>query len=352
MKNFKSHRLAAFQPPSDMTGDGAGGSGKKKIWVGLGIGCGVILLIIGILFAAGAFKAVSCCNTFKEAAVQSEGAQKFGMTFATAVGEGQLKKAYEMTSSDFQSKLDFGAFESAVEAHREKLGAGPPRLFNLQVEQKDPDNPSFDDLTSGVWQMSYQFAGPSDENMLLLMFTVRRVGEGEEVSFVAENVKFDERARNLATEPPAREVLRVHDLVQQGNYERAYGRFGDQFKAESDLETFRQFLDDSGEILTSSELEIREVVYNEANTQATVMAHAKSSSGTDAIVQYELVPLQSDMPGFGWRVVAISPMIAEVQKDGPDEPVPPMPSLTNGAEPSAAQGSTTGAEAPEVEVTE
>lgn len=349
--NSKFRGLAAFQPPSDMVGNGSGGSGKKKIWVGLGIGCGVLLLLIGIAFAAGAFKAVSCCNTLKDAAEQSQGAQQFGERFSRAISDGELQKAYSMTSSEFQSKLDSEAFESAVNAHRDKLSSGSPRLFNLQVDQKDPNQPSFDDLTSGIWQMSYQFAGPSDDRMLLLNFTVRRIGEGEEAKFVAENVKFDERARNLANEPPAREVLEVHDLIQRGQYERAYGRLGMQFKQESDRDTFNQFIDDTGEVLTSSELQIREVAYNDSNSQATVMAHARSSSGKNAIIQYELVPLQKEMPGFAWRIVTISPMIAEVAEDGPDEPVPPMPDEDAEAQ---THGATDDApvKAPEVEVTE
>lgn len=332
MKQFnRPTGFAAFQPPSDMQGEG-GSSRSKKVFIGLGIGCGVVLLIIGILFAAGAFKAVSCCNQVKGIAEKSMGAEQFANQFAQDIWEGNLDQAYATTSDEFQQEVSREAFGSAVEAHRDRMAANAPRMFNMQLEQEGAQQPSLEQLAQGTWLMSYQFAGPSDETMLLLNFRVKSAPADDGEKFVAADVAFDERPRNLEIEPPASEVLKVHDMIQRGQYELAYARLGDAFRSSTDRDTWRQFLDDAGPILTQSDLEIREVAYGQNNAQATIMAHARTSGGKSGIVQFELVPMQSDLPGFGWRIVTIAPMVAETQADGPDEPLPPMPSANDAGE--------------------
>ena len=343
MRFFGTNGFAAFQPPSDMGGAGGGeGRGKKKILVGLGIGCGVILLVIGLLFAAGAFKAVSCCSDVANLAQSSVGARDYGQKFADAVAQGKLDEAYAMTSPEFQAKTSREAFGNAIAAHREKIASNAPRMFNLELQTKgDPD--SLESLKSGAWNLSYQFAGPADETMLLLNVLVTKPADAvdDATAFTVEGVQLDERPRNLAAEPPAEEVLKIHDLLQRGSYEMAYSRLAPRFQESSDFETFRKFLDDTGDILQRSDLAIREITYNETNTQATVMAQATTADGANAIVQYELVPLQPDMPGFGWRVVAIAPIIGA-------KPSAPAPDA--GAAAAAATNNAAEVEAPQVDV--
>ena len=308
MNRFGLNGFAAFQPPSDMTGGGAGG-GRKKLWIGLGIGCGVVLLVIGILFAAGAFQAVTCCSEVKNLAESSVVVRDFGQSFADAVHAGNVDAAYEKTSPEFQAGMTPEQFAQAVEAHREAMQANAPRLFDMQLQSKNSQ--SIKDISKGKWRLSYQFAKPSDEKMLLLSFLVVAVGEGADQKFVIDDVRFDESLRDLEREPPAQEVLEIHEMLQRGNSQMAYVRLAPGFQEETDHEAFQQFLRDTGDVLTHSKLEIREVAYNDSNTQATVMAHARTLGGKDAIVQFELVPLQSEMPGFGWRVVSIAPIVAE-----------------------------------------
>lgn len=341
--------LAAFQPPSDMVSSGGGSSTTKKVFVGLGIGCGVVLIILGILFAAGAFKAVTCCNQVKGIAQTSMAAENFANQFADEIWTGKLDEAYGQTSTSFQSSMDAEAFKAAVEAHRDRMKSNQPRMFNMQLEQSGAEKPSLDELAKGTWMMSYQFAGPQDETMLLLNFRVAQAPEGSTTAFEVADVKFDERPRNLPSEPPAAEVLEVHDMLQRGQYELAYARLGDGFRTSTDRDAWRKFLDDAGAPLTSSTLEIREVSYNDANTQATVMAHAKTTDGRSTLIQFELQPMQQQMPGFGWRIVSIAPLIAETPKDAPTEaPQTNGSGATNGGATNGG-AATNGARAPTVD---
>lgn len=322
---------AAFQPPSDMLGDGGGSSTSKKIFIGLGIGCGAIMLILGLLFAAGAFKAVTCCNEVKGIAESSVAAEKYATEFTNELYRGDYDAAYARTTPEFQARVNASAFASTVQAHAEQLKSNAPRVFNVELEQHgDADQPSLEDLAKGTWVITYQFAGPTDETMLLLDV---RVAKTSEEAFGIADIRFDERVRNLAHEPPAEAVLEMHDHLQRGQYEFAYTRLGDAFRTSTDREAWRKFLDDVGPVLTSSKLEIREVSYNDANTQATVMAHAQASTGQNAIIQFELQPVGEAIPGVGWRIVSIAPLLAE---DEPQAAQPPA--ATNGSVPGSTNG--------------
>lgn len=347
--NFIPRTRAAFQPPSDMGSSGGSGGNKRKLWLGLGIGCGVILILTGILFAAGAFKAVSCCNTVKDVAEGSVAAQEFGQRFANAAATGDTAAAYAMTSDAFQQSTSEEAFKQVVSEHRARMETNTPRLFDMQM--KAQDGASLESLKQSGWRLSYQFAGPTDQEMLLLIFSVERDPGGAEgeASFVISDVMFDERPRDLAREAPATEVLEFHETLQRGNYEQAYARLAPAFQEETGFEAFRKFLDDAGEALTKSSLTIRQVDYSDDNLQSTIVAHAATASGADALVQYELVPFQPNLPNVGWRIVAIAPLVAEA-------PASPEPEASDaGADRASGDAGSVGPDdvvAPSVEVDE
>lgn len=345
---------AAFAPPSDMTPGSGGSSTTKKVFVGLGIGCGVLLIIIGILFAAGAFKAVSCCNEFGDVMDSSTMVKDFSADFAQEIWEGKLDEAYARTSSSYQEKITLEQFKAAIEVHRKRIEANQPRLFNMNLENHGEELPSLEAMANGAWLMSYQFAGPQDETMLLLIFrAVPTQTEDGTKGYEVDEVNFDERERSLDHEPPASEVLRVHEIIKRGQYELAFSRFGNEFKQSSDRAAFREFMKSTsvGDALKSTEmLEIKHVDYNEANTQATVMTLAQNSKGENVILQFELTS-PPQMPGVGWRIVTIAETIAEANNDSA-----PTPAATNNTNSQTNQGSTNaapnsnGAEPPTVDV--
>lgn len=329
-------------------GDGASGGGKrKKLWVGLGIGCGVFLLIIGILFAAGAFQAVKCCDTVKDATERSAAGIAFGQEFAAKVANVDAPAAYAMTSEEYRAKVSPEEFAKMLAEHREQLSSSAPRLFHSELDVGP--NPSPETLKTAKLKVAYQFAAPASEKMLLMTFWIDRQGEGEEATMSATDIEFDERPRDLALEPAGKAVLELHEKLQRSQYEQAYATLSPAFQGETEMAAFRKFLEDAGEPLTASKLTLREIQYKGDGTQATVVAHAETRSGKSAIIQYEVLDSNPQFPGFPWEVAAIAPLVAEAAPAEKNE----VKAADAGAEPSDGTPSEEGEViAPSVEVDE
>lgn len=304
---------AAFEPPSDFVGgSGGGSSGTKKVLMVGGIGCGVLLLIIGVLFAAGAFKAVSCCNQVSDFAQKSAGAQEYALEFGRALHEKDFESAYKMTSDSYRSANSLEMFTAAFDPYAAHL-QGAPRVFNTRAGGVDGPAESVDDLTKG-WVIALQFARPEGSEQLLVELDVAPQGEAQ---FTIQGVRAESRARSLSSEPPAKEVLEVHDDLAAGRYEMAYGRMAPPFKQETDMAAFKGFLDDSNGVMISNDVEITSVEYGSPQA-ATVMATVTAKDGRRAIVQYELSTPIPNMPV--WKVMAISPVVTSDPPDAPAEP--------------------------------
>lgn len=303
---------AAFEPPSDYVPENGGGSStKKKIWMVLGGGCLLIILAIALLFGAGAFKMVSCCNQFQDVAKRSMAAQNYGYEFASLVGSGNIDDAYSRFSEELKSQMSRQEFASKLDEYEPMLNAAvAPRRMNTQARQTGTD---LEDVKE--WTQTYQFSGATSTEMLVLTFDVQQFGQDEAASFQVSSVDFDLRPRNLAAEPPAVEVTEFHDELQSGNYEMAYGRLGEPFKNETDVKAFRTFLDDQGDLFKRSSMEVKEVAYN-SDQAATVVALVKSASGTNAVVQYELISPMPNLPM--WKIITISPMMKTNPEEGAD----------------------------------
>lgn len=289
---------AAFEPPSDFSGGGGGSSTKKKMFIVGGIGCGVVLLLIGILFAAGAFQAVSCCNQAQEFAQNSQKAQGVAVDFGLALSDKDFERALAMTSENYRSKNSLQTFTAGFDPFAAYL-QGTPRVFNFRAGTSDEVADSFEDLNKG-WTVVLQYATANSDQQLLVEVDVIPTETGE---LVIDNVGAEVRARSLASEPPAREVIEVHDDLAAGRYEMAHGRMAQPFKQETNIEAFKAFINDSNGVMTSSDVTIEEVDYS-SQDKATVMATVRGADGNAAVVQYELV---SPVPGMSmWKIMAIS----------------------------------------------
>lgn len=314
MKFWKMGPRAAFEPPSDFSsGDGGGSSTTKKLLLIGGAGCGIILLIVGILFAAGAFQAVSCCNQVGDAVKKTGEAQKYGSEFALALAGRDFDQAYAMTSDDFRRDTSKEQFVSAFEPYDSYLDA-TPRTFNVQAGTSGQPAESMDDLGKS-WTVILQFAKSNASKQLLLEVDVLAT---EDAGFVIDGVRAEERARAISSEPPAREVLEMHDDLAAGRYEMAYGRMAQPFKQETDVDAFKAFIKDSGGVMISNDVIIQEVDYV-SDQQATVMATVTSEDGNKAVVQYELSnPIPSSQM---WQIMAISTPVQADPDSTTGEPV-------------------------------
>lgn len=259
----------------------------------------MLLLMIGGLFAAGAFKAVSCCNQLQDVAARTMAAQQFALGWGTQVGAGDLDAAYQALTEAERQKMDINAFKAIFAADSKALAASQPQLFNTNAVR----NEAITDVNA--WRISLQYAAPSAREMVVLSFDVTLVNS-EANTFGIEGIDIDKRARMMDSEAPAREVLQFHEELQAGRYEMAYGRLPQEFKDETSLDTFRAFLDGEGSVLVGSTLEIGEISYP-GPQRATVMAIAKRVD-KQAVVQYELQ--SPTMPGIQmWQIMAISPTL-------------------------------------------
>lgn len=293
MRNFR-RMSAAFEPPSDFVGSGGGGNKNATLWKVLGGGCLLILLIFGGLFAAGAFKVVSCCSEFSDVAKTTLASQKFGQEWAATLGQGRYDSAYAQLSADAQALQDPITFRAKAQPYEDRLKASSPRLLGTNLVNQEEG--------AWRWRQSYQFADSHSQDMLVVMFDVIQV----ENEFRIESVDFDIRERVLSVEPPATAVLDFHNLIQDSQYEMAFSRLSDAFKNSTDEATFRKFLDAEGAVLKNSQIDIKEVLYN-GEDSATVMALVANRSGLKAVVQYELTRPFPNLPA--WQITTISPMI-------------------------------------------
>lgn len=293
MRDFR-RMSAAFEPPSDFVASGGGGNKNATLWKVLGGGCLVILLILGGLFAAGAFKVVSCCSEFSDVAKTTLASQEFGQQWAATLGQGKYDAAYAQLSEDTKASQDQATFQSKAAAFEDRLKVASPRLLGTNLVNQQEG--------AWRWRQSYQFADSQSEDMLVLMFDVIQVA-GE---FRIESVDFDIRERVLSVEPPATAVLEFHSLIQDSQYEMAFSRLSEAFKTSTDEATFRKFLDAEGAVLKNSEIEVKEVLYNSEDS-ATVMAMVVNRTGLKAVVQYELTRPFPHLPA--WQITTISPMI-------------------------------------------
>ncbi len=293
MRNF-GKMSAAFEPPSDFVGSGGGGNKNATLWEVLGGGCLLILLIFGGLFAAGAFKMVSCCSEFSDVAKTTLASQKYGQEWAATLGQGQYDTAYAQLSADAQALQDQNTFRAKAQPYEDRLKASSPRLLGTNLVNQGEG--------AWRWRQSYQFADSQSQDMLVVMFDVIQV----ENEFRVESVDFDIRERVLSVEPPATAVIDFHNLIQDSQYEMAFSRLSDAFRTSTDEATFRKFLDAEGAVLKNSQIDIKEVVYN-GEDSATVMALVANRSGLKAVVQYELTRPFPNLPA--WQITTISPMI-------------------------------------------
>ncbi|MGM0555425.1 MAG: hypothetical protein ACQEVA_03505 [Myxococcota bacterium] len=324
-----------FKPPSDFVADDSGGG--NNVWKYLGIGCGVVLLIVGIAFAFGAWKTASCCGDAMDAAKQTMKAQQASAQFADKVSAGDTQEAYALTSEAYQNSVSLDEFQKTLSAHAELLRSSPPRPSGVQAQQSDQSDGQ--NLKANDWTMKYEFSGPQSSKKLVMTLNVMREGEGEDAQFFVDDMRFDERRRVLSAEPPAEAVTSFHRHVRRGNYGSAYDLMGPEYSTETDRATFEEFV--GGEYESAyhgDEPEIRAVDYG--NGRAVVIAETVGEQGATWRIEYEL---KRGIGPSGWVVSAIAP-----QRVGDAAPAEPDGSTEGGGEKAEGeQAADEGAETPE-----
>lgn len=295
-----------FKPPSDFVADDSGGG--NNVWKYLGIGCGVVLLIIGIAFAFGAWKTASCCGDVVDAGKYTAAASQTATQFAANVSSGKVDEAYSQTSESFQERVTKEQFRKRLAQHARFLQASAPRQSGMETDTgQDPQNT---ELKPSEWTISFEFAGPDSTEKLAMTLGVVRKGEGDDAEIAVDSMRFDVRERVLAAEPPAQTVTDFHRKVQRGSYDLAYKLMASEYSTKNDRSAFDGFLDENQSAFLGSTPTIKSVDYGSG--RATVVAETSSQKGEKWRISYELTR------GFsttGWSITSIEPTQIEAGGD-------------------------------------
>jgi hypothetical protein len=298
-----------FKPPSDFVAEDSGGG--NNVWKYLGIGCGVVLLIVGIAFAFGAWKTASCCGDAMDAAKHTMKAQETATQFANKLSSGDAKGAYALTSEAYKSSVSLDEFQKTLSTHSDMLRASTPRPSGVQSQQ--PSQSDGQDIKADDWTMTYEFSGSQSASKLVMTLNVTREGEGEDAKFFVNDMRFDERRRVLSAEPPAETVLSFHRYVQRGNYSSAYNLMAPEYSTKTDRSTFDEFVGAEYDTLYyGGAPEITAVDYG--NGRAVVIAETVGEQGIQWRIEYELT---RGLGPNGWVISAIAPQ--ELGEGAPSE---------------------------------
>ncbi|MFP4597006.1 MAG: hypothetical protein ACOC9J_02680 [Persicimonas sp.] len=292
-----------FKPPSDFTPEDAGG-GKTNIWKWLGIGCGVIVLIVGLAMAFGAWKTVSCCTEF---ASSGQEATAFSLTFAEDLANSEVEQARSKMSPSLASRISTEELATKLDEHAELLSNSMPRMTNVSLNQRDDEEMR--------WEVTVEFSPATSDEKLVVITDVLGQGEGEEREFSIDALTFDRRARNLRSEPPAEAVLSLHRQLAGGNFEEAYKSMGREFTEQNNLSAFRDYIRAQPPVFRSGDVQVREVDYS-GQRQAYVHAEIVAD-GRRARIEYVVEQPANHQPR--WNITSINPEYEDTGGEPPGD---------------------------------
>ena|GEM_PF-4215643 len=307
----------SFGPPSDFIDEPSGSGGGKGKWLKIaGIGCGAILLITAILFGLGAFKAVSCCGDLKTAGMQTVGAQQTVVAFGSAVAAKDWNAAHGEFSEGYGGEMSAEKLEQEFAPYT-KEGLLENTVALSDNLRPDKDINELDDARKiETWRATVRFF-PKEPREHLLAATVKLVKEGEPDADGIESMKITDLSLeklpiDINGEAPVMAVRQLHGFLQAGNTRNAYNTLSPTMQKAQNMEAFMTFVDEQGDLLVSSTMDIRQLTYQNT-TGANVVAKLTSASGKKAIVTYEVGQFMGS-----WRIVSITPLIETVDDGGDD----------------------------------
>lgn len=284
---------------------GASGGSSSNIWLWLGGGCAVILLFGAVLLLFGAYKGVTCCQ---EAIEEHNQAQQFSIEFAKRLRAGDIDGAYEKLTPGYRKGLTREKFGEMVQSHRGAIEGTLPVPLGLERRMgNDSERPD------GFWKGSVGFMPKRGKTFVVMRVDIVPDGESDQRTFRVDDIAFQERERDLETEPPAGSVRRLHTQLKDNNPDRAQKLVvgGEADAGESG--GVWSFVESRADQLASQSLEILGVHYRPDGT-ADVEAVHLGESGDKLIVRYQVQRRKS-----GWRITGVEFEPTGVQyEEGPE----------------------------------
>lgn len=295
----------SFDAPSDY--QSSSGGSETSIWMWVGIGCGAILLILAGTLIFGGYKSYSCC---KQAIERQKAARQAAARFARDLRDGDYQSARGRTTEAFRSRTSRETLQRRVEQYRDRIDGSVPELvgFRRHLDEKGGGG--------GAWELDVGFMPHAGETFVFMRLQLHKQGQGENLEFRVDEMRLEERRRDVATEPPARQVRRFNKLVDEGEFDVARGRFTDSFEPGGSNERFRAYLDKHESVFGSGAPEFRSIQY-ERGPNATVLAGHRTSSGETVHVRYVM-----EKSGATWMIATIE---VGVEPPRPEPAVPATP---------------------------
>lgn len=269
-----------FKPPSDFTNSDSGSGGGNKVWKVLGIGCAVILVLVGIALAFGAWKTVSCCDTAKDFMVKGTMAREMALEVGNNLKAEKFESVRSRMSPALASEISVEQLGVQRREYASFFGSASPRIVNISNKN------------GNTWTISVEFAPPTQAQKLVLLMDIDAVdGESpEDAALVLDKLVFEQRRRDLRAEPGAVVVLGFHHALRRGDDEKAYEFVQSRFP---EMSTFRSFLGEQKPIFREGIVAIKSVE-NRPNS-SMVIAEIGAKTPNPVRVEYEIGPIRPGM---------------------------------------------------------
>jgi hypothetical protein len=271
---------------------GASGGSSSNIWLWLGGGCAVILLFGAVLLLFGAYKGVTCCQ---EAIEKHNQAQQFSIEFADRLRAGDVDGAYERLTPRYRERLTREKFGEMVQAHGAAIEGTLPVPLGMERQMGDQSGGRPD----GFWKASVGFMPKRGKTFVVMQLDLVAEGDGDGRIFRVDEIGFQERERDLESEPPAGVVRRLHAQLTDNNPAGAQKLVVGGGADAGESAGVWSFVESRADQLASDRLEILGVHYRPDGT-ADVEAVHLGESGDELIVGYQV-----ERRKVGWRITGL-----------------------------------------------
>lgn len=307
--------------PSDFVEEASTPSSGRRLFKIAGIGCAGILVLVGILFAAGAFKAVSCCGDVSSMSQNTQQAAFQANLWAGHIQKARYDQARALFSPELAAQLDLEGFTAQFKPHTKLIISSVPMVDKITpvIEGDGSDLSAIRNVKA--WDAIVRFYPDeqAQENPSELIVTLHQglspKSTKEKPEIYIKSFELKARKIEYSQEEPALRVLNFQRAIQLEGLEAAYAQLAPEFQQATDLDAFSTFIKEQAPILLKGDLDVRQVTYrgSEGGYMASVVAAISTTTGDRAIVTFELKRIVNS-----WGIVGISPLIESKKEASAD----------------------------------
>lgn len=306
-----------FKPPSDFVPEGAGSGGGRNIWKILGIGCAVVLMIMGLALAFGAWKTVSCCGSAVDMLRRNSQANEFALGAAHQLKDNKLDALYAQFDPKLTEVMSLQELSNLRTEYAQILDAANPRMADLTIK------------SDHQYEFVAEFAEPSADQKLVLTLALKDLTpeKSETHEFSITRITLTQQTRILREEPAARAVLEFHRKLRAAENTAAYDYVERLFPTQA---AFDEFLKDQQPVFREGTPEILSIEYG-SGSRALLNARLSGADDQHVRVEYQMFPVS--LPAIPYIITGITP----VYEDAPQPTAPAHESAPDDAEPAAEE---------------